>query len=56
MTKADAVSGERLEQAMVEAQELMPDAEVVAVSAKTGHGLEQLRAAIARAADSVTAP
>ena len=53
VTKADAVSGERLEQATVEAQELMPDAEVVAVSAKTGHGLEQLGAAIGRAADSV---
>ena len=53
VTKADAVSGERLEQAFVEAQELMPGVEVVAVSSKTGHGLEQLRAAIGRAIDSV---
>lgn len=54
VTKADAGSDERLQQAVVEAQELMPGAEVVAVSAKTGRGLDQLRGAIGRVADSVT--
>jgi selenocysteine-specific elongation factor len=53
-TKADAVSDDRLQQAVVEARELVPGAEVVAVSAKTGRGLDQLRTAIGRAADSVT--
>src|SRR5262249_59032654 len=39
-----------LELALAEAQELVPGAEVVAVSAKTGAGLEELRAALGRAA------
>ena len=38
MTKADAVDAETLELALEEARELVPDAEVVAVSAKTGTG------------------
>ncbi len=38
------------------AQELVPGSEVVAVSAKTGLGLEELLAAIGRAADGVTRP
>ncbi len=50
VTKADAVEPELLELAVAEAQELVPDAEVVAVSAKTGAGLDELRAALSRAA------
>jgi selenocysteine-specific elongation factor len=53
VTKADAVDAETLELAVEEARELAPDAEVVAVSAKTGSGLDELRAALARAADGV---
>ncbi|HET7129094.1 MAG TPA: selenocysteine-specific translation elongation factor [Gaiellaceae bacterium] len=48
LTKADAVDGETLELAAEEAHELVPGAEVVAVSAKTGAGLDSLRAALAR--------
>ncbi len=48
VTKADAVDAETLELAVEEARELVPDAEVVAVSAKTGAGLEELRAALMR--------
>ena len=50
VTKADAVDEETLELALEEARELVPEAEVVAVSAKTGAGLDELRAALARAA------
>ncbi|MFL6021237.1 MAG: selenocysteine-specific translation elongation factor [Gaiellaceae bacterium] len=50
VTKADAVDAETLELALAEARELVPAAEVVAVSAKTGSGLEELRAALARCA------
>jgi selenocysteine-specific elongation factor len=53
VTKADAVDEETLELAAEEARELVPEAEVVAVSAKTGAGLDELRAALARAADLV---
>src|SRR5206468_3229465 len=38
VTKADAVDAETLELALAEARELVPGAEVVAVSAKTGAG------------------
>jgi selenocysteine-specific elongation factor len=48
LTKADAVDEETLELAAEEARELVPGAEVVAVSAKTGTGLDELRAALAR--------
>src|SRR5215212_3093937 len=48
VTKADAVDEETLELARLEARELVPDAEVVAVSAQTGAGLDELRAALAR--------
>ena len=48
VTKADAVDEETLELATEEARELVPGAEVVAVSAKTGAGLDELRAALAR--------
>ena len=49
VTKADAVESDVLELAIDEARELVPGAEVVAVSAKTGRGLDDLRAALARA-------
>ena len=48
VTKSDAVDEETLELALEEAHELVPDAEVIAVSAKTGAGLDDLRAALAR--------
>ena len=51
VTKADAVDEETLAIAVEEARELVPEAEVVAVSAKTGDGLEELRAALAAVAD-----
>jgi selenocysteine-specific elongation factor len=50
VTKADAVDEETLALAVEEARELVPEAEVIAVSAKTGAGLDELRAALARAA------
>jgi selenocysteine-specific elongation factor len=53
VTKADAVDAETLELALDEAKELVPGAETVAVSAKTGDGLDELRAALGRAADEV---
>jgi selenocysteine-specific elongation factor len=48
VTKADAVDDETLALAVEEAHELVPGAEVVAVSAKTGAGLDELAAALAR--------
>ncbi len=48
VTKADAVDEETLELALEEARELVPGATVVAVSAKTGAGLDELKAALAR--------
>ena len=53
VTKADAVDADTLALALEEAGELVPGAEVVAVSAKTGAGLDELRAALASAADKV---
>jgi len=53
VTKADAVDGETLELALEEGRELVPEAEVVAVSSKTGAGLDELRAALGDAADLV---
>ncbi len=53
VTKADAVDDETLELALAEAQELVPSAPVVAVSAKTGTGLDELRTTLARIADRV---
>ncbi len=53
VTKADTVDAETLELAVEEARELVPEAEVVPVSAATGQGLDELRAALARAADAV---
>ena len=47
LTKADLVDDETLELARLEAEELVPGAPVVAVSARTGLGLDELRAALA---------
>ncbi len=51
VTKADAVDAETLDLAVEEARELVPGVTVVPVSAKTGAGLDELRAALAAAAD-----
>jgi selenocysteine-specific elongation factor len=56
VTKADAVDEETLELAVEEAQELVPGAAVVPVSAKTGAGLEELKAALAAASGEQTHP
>ena len=53
VTKVDLVDEETLELALEEARELVPGAEVVAVSGTTGAGLVELRAAIGRASDNV---
>ena len=55
VTKADSVDAETLAIAVEEARELVPEAEVVPVSAKTGGGLDELRAALAAIAEE-TAP
>src|SRR5438045_798379 len=54
LTKSDLVDEETLELARVEAAELVPGAAVVATSARTGAGLDELRAALAEAAARVT--
>jgi selenocysteine-specific elongation factor len=51
ITKADAVDQETLELAVEEARELVLGATVVPVSAKTGQGLDDLKEALATAAD-----
>jgi selenocysteine-specific elongation factor len=53
LSKIDAVDDETAQLAEEEAYDLVPGAEVVRVSAKTGAGLDELRAALAREADSV---
>jgi selenocysteine-specific elongation factor len=53
VTKADAVDEDTLELAVADASELVPGAEAVAVSATTGSGLDELRAAIGRVAAGV---
>ena len=53
ITKADAVEPELVELVAEEARELVPGAGVVATSAKTGQGLDELRLALAEAADRV---
>jgi selenocysteine-specific elongation factor len=53
ITKADAVEPDLVELVAEEAQELVPGAEVVVTSAKTGQGLDELRAALGNAADRV---
>jgi selenocysteine-specific elongation factor len=56
VTKADAVEPETLELALEEARELVPGVEVVAVSAKTGAGLDELKTALAEVADEIERP
>ena len=56
VTKADAVDEETLELAIDEARELVPGAPVVAVSAKAGRGIDELRAALAQQAVDVRDP
>ncbi|MGH3077994.1 MAG: selenocysteine-specific translation elongation factor [Gaiellaceae bacterium] len=53
VTKADAVDEETLELAIEEARELVPAAEAIAVSAKDGTGLDELRAELGRVAEGV---
>jgi selenocysteine-specific elongation factor len=53
VTKADAVEREMVELVVEEARELVPGAAVIPVSAKTGHGLDELRTALGEAADRV---
>jgi selenocysteine-specific elongation factor len=50
LTKADLVDEETLALARAEAEELVPGAPVVATSARTGAGLDDLRAALAQVA------
>jgi selenocysteine-specific elongation factor len=50
LTKSDVVDAETLELARVEAEELVPGTPVVATSARTGTGLDELRAALAAVA------
>jgi selenocysteine-specific elongation factor len=50
LTKTDVVDAETLELARAEAEELVPGAPVVAVSARTGAGLDELRSALAETA------
>jgi selenocysteine-specific elongation factor len=53
VTKADAVDAETLELALEEARELVPEAHVLAVSARTGAGLDELRSELASVADGI---
>jgi selenocysteine-specific elongation factor len=53
LTKVDAVDAETRELALEEARELVPGAQIVATSARTGEGLDELRTALADAAASV---
>jgi selenocysteine-specific elongation factor len=56
VTKIDAVDADQVELAVAEASEAVPEAEIVPVSAKTGAGLDELRAALARASSAVERP
>ncbi|HUZ15084.1 MAG TPA: selenocysteine-specific translation elongation factor [Gaiellaceae bacterium] len=53
LTKADLVDADTLELARLEAEELVPGAPVVVTSARTGAGLDELRAALAAVAAQV---
>jgi selenocysteine-specific elongation factor len=55
ITKADAVEPDLVELVAEEAQELVPGAAVVATSAKTGQGLDELLAELGAAADRLAA-
>ncbi len=50
LTKADLVDADTLELARLEVEELVPGAPVVVTSARTGAGLDELRAALAEVA------
>jgi selenocysteine-specific elongation factor len=54
LTKSDVVDEETLELARTEAEELVPGAPVIAVSARTGTGLDELRRALAEVATERT--
>ena len=56
VTKIDAVEPDEVELAVAEAAELVPDAEIVPVSAKTSAGLDDLREALGRAATAAERP
>ena len=56
VTKADTVDEETLELALMQARELVPGAPVVATSATSGAGVDELRAALAAAADGADRP
>jgi selenocysteine-specific elongation factor len=53
LTKVDAVDAETVELAEEEARELVPEAAVTRVSARTGEGIEELRGELGRLADQV---
>src|SRR5688500_9660626 len=53
ITKVDAVDEETRDLAIEEGRELVPGAPVVATSARTGEGLDELRAALAAEAEAV---
>jgi selenocysteine-specific elongation factor len=53
VTKADAVDDATLAEAVARTAELLPGVEIVPVSALTGAGLDELRAALGRAAAAV---
>jgi selenocysteine-specific elongation factor len=53
LTKSDAVAAEMRGLAEEEARELVPNAPVIVTSARTGEGLDELRQALAEAADRV---
>src|SRR5437764_16751 len=52
LTKSDVADADTLELARAEAEELVPGAAVVAVSGRTGEGLDELRAALAATASA----
>ncbi|MCW2977329.1 MAG: selB, partial [Actinomycetia bacterium] len=52
LTKSDLVDEETLELGRAEAEELVPGAPVVAVSARTGEGLDELRAVLMQTAQA----
>jgi len=53
LTKADLVDADTLELARLEAEELVPGVPVIATSARTGAGLDELRAALADVAAGI---
>jgi selenocysteine-specific elongation factor len=53
VSKSDRVDAETLELALAEARDLVPGAPAVAVSGKTGYGLEELRSALAATASRI---